>query len=70
MKFITVLGIFVADLAFFGKIPKVGETILGEDLNMSDIAFYHNNQLFIFEYDGDTGMIKYQNKILLKQINY
>jgi len=31
MKKLTILGIFVADLAFFGKIPKVGETILGEN---------------------------------------
>ena len=54
----------------FKNIGRKGNYILGEDLNMSDIAFYHNNQLFIFEYDGDTGMIKYQNKILLKQINY
>jgi len=31
MKFITVLGIFVADLAFFSKkIPKIGETIIGD----------------------------------------
>jgi len=31
MKKLSVLGIFVADLAFFGKIPKVGETILGDN---------------------------------------
>ena len=31
MNKLSILGIFVADLAFFGKIPKVGETILGED---------------------------------------
>ena len=31
MKKLSILGIFVADLAFFGKIPKVGETILGQD---------------------------------------
>ena len=31
MNKLTILGIFVADLAFFGKIPKVGETILGEN---------------------------------------
>ena len=30
MKSITILGIFVADLAFFGKIPLKGETVLGE----------------------------------------
>ena len=31
MKSITVLGIFVADLAFFSKkIPKIGETIIGD----------------------------------------
>ena len=30
MKKLSILGIFVADLAFFGKIPKVGETILGK----------------------------------------
>ena len=28
MNKLSILGIFVADLAFFGKIPKVGETIL------------------------------------------
>ena len=32
MKKISILGIFVADLAFFSnKIPLKGETILGED---------------------------------------
>ena len=31
MNKLSILGIFVADLAFFGKIPKVGETILGEN---------------------------------------
>ena len=31
MKTISVLGIFVADLAFFGKIPLKGETVLGHD---------------------------------------
>ena len=31
MKKLSILGIFVADLAFFGKIPKVGETILGKE---------------------------------------
>ena len=31
MNKLSILGIFVADLAFFGKIPKVGETILGKD---------------------------------------
>ncbi len=31
MNKLTILGIFVADLAFFGKIPKIGETILGEN---------------------------------------
>ncbi len=31
MNKLSILGIFVADLAFFGKIPKVGETILGQD---------------------------------------
>ena len=31
MKDLSILGIFVADLAFFGKIPKVGETILGKE---------------------------------------
>ena len=31
MNKLSILGIFVADLSFFGKIPKVGETILGED---------------------------------------
>ena len=32
MKNITILGIFVADLAFFSKkIPEKGETILGDD---------------------------------------
>ncbi len=31
MNKLSILGIFVADLAFFGKIPKVGETILGEE---------------------------------------
>ena len=30
MNKLSILGIFVADLAFFGKIPKVGETILGK----------------------------------------
>ena len=31
MKSITILGIFVADLAFFSKkIPNIGETIIGE----------------------------------------
>ncbi len=31
MNKLSILGIFVADLAFFGKIPKVGETILGQE---------------------------------------
>ena len=31
MNNLSILGIFVADLAFFGKIPKVGETILGKE---------------------------------------
>jgi len=31
MKTISVLGIFVADLAFFGKIPLIGQTVLGDD---------------------------------------
>ena len=31
MNKLSILGIFVADLAFFGKIPKVGETILGKE---------------------------------------
>ena len=31
MKSLSVLGIFVADLAFFGKIPTKGETVLGDD---------------------------------------
>ena len=32
MKKISILGIFVADLAFFSKkIPEKGETILGDD---------------------------------------
>ena len=30
MKSLSILGIFVADLAFFGKIPKKGETVLGD----------------------------------------
>ena len=30
MKSLSVLGIFVADLAFFGKIPLRGETVLGD----------------------------------------
>ena len=32
MKSISILGIYVADLAFFGKsIPVAGETVLGEN---------------------------------------
>ena len=31
MNKLSILGIFVADLSFFGKIPKVGETILGKE---------------------------------------
>ena len=31
MKSLSILGIFVADLAFFGKIPNKGETVLGDD---------------------------------------
>ena len=31
MKGLSILGIFVADLAFFGKIPTKGETVLGDD---------------------------------------
>ena len=31
MKSLSILGIFVADLAFFGKIPTKGETVLGDD---------------------------------------
>ena len=31
MKSLTILGIFVADLSFFGKIPLRGETVLGEE---------------------------------------
>ena len=31
MKSLSILGIFVADLAFFGKIPLKGETVLGEE---------------------------------------
>ena len=31
MKSLSVLGIFVADLAFFGKIPLKGETVLGDE---------------------------------------
>ena len=30
MKSLSILGIFVADLAFFGRIPKKGETVLGD----------------------------------------
>ena len=30
MKKLTILGIFVADLSFFGKIPLKGQTVLGE----------------------------------------
>ena len=31
MKSLSVLGIFVADLSFFGKIPLKGETVLGDN---------------------------------------
>ena len=31
MKKLTILGIFVADLSFFGKIPLKGQTVLGEN---------------------------------------
>ena len=31
MKSLSVLGIFVADLSFFGKIPLKGQTVLGDD---------------------------------------
>jgi len=31
MKSLSILGIFVADLAFFGRIPKKGETVLGDN---------------------------------------
>ena len=31
MKNLSILGIFVADLSFFGKIPLKGETVLGEE---------------------------------------
>ena len=31
MKRLIILGIFVADLSFFGKIPKKGETVLGNE---------------------------------------
>ena len=31
MKSISVLGIFVADLSFFGKIPLIGQTVLGDN---------------------------------------
>ena len=31
MKKISILGIFVADLVFFGKIPLIGQTVLGDD---------------------------------------
>jgi ribokinase len=31
VKSLSILGIFVADLAFFGKIPLKGETVLGDD---------------------------------------
>tara|TARA_B100001540_G_scaffold310333_1_gene327962 strand:+ start:199 stop:1113 length:915 start_codon:yes stop_codon:yes gene_type:complete len=31
LKSLSILGIFVADLAFFGKIPTKGETVLGDD---------------------------------------
>ena len=31
MNNLSILGIFVADLAFFGKIPKVGQTFIGEN---------------------------------------
>tara|TARA_Y100001936_G_C16003277_1_gene629138 strand:+ start:112 stop:1026 length:915 start_codon:yes stop_codon:yes gene_type:complete len=31
MKSLSILGIFVADLSFFGKIPTKGETVLGDD---------------------------------------
>ena len=30
MKSISILGIFVADLSFFGKIPNKGETVIGK----------------------------------------
>ena len=31
MKSLSILGIFVADLSFFGKIPTKGQTVLGDD---------------------------------------
>ena len=31
MKSLSILGIFVADLSFFGRIPLKGETVLGEE---------------------------------------
>ena len=31
MKSLSILGIFVADLSFFGKIPLKGQTVLGDD---------------------------------------
>ncbi len=31
MKNLSILGIFVVDLAFFGRIPVKGETVMGEE---------------------------------------
>ena len=38
MNNLSILGIFVADLAFFGKIPKVGETILGKAVSYTHLT--------------------------------
>ncbi len=58
MKDITVLGIFVADISFLGnKIPKTGETILGESYNVGPGGKGCNQAIAISRLGGKVNFI-------------
>ena len=58
MNFISVLGIFVADLVFFGKnIPNKGQTILGNDYKIGPGGKGSNQAITIAKLGGDVGFI-------------
>ena len=57
MNNLSILGIFVADLAFFGKIPKVGETILGKEFVVGPGGKGSNQAIAAARLNGEVSFI-------------
>ena len=58
MSYISILGIFVADISFSGnKIPTIGETILGDNYNIGPGGKGCNQAIAVSRLGGDVSFI-------------